>query len=238
MIDDIVLRWAVSLLFALAAAQCAYLILTRRMPWQAYVGHVLHLVMSVAMLAMAWPFSADWPTTGPMWFFVVAAAWFLVSLALQPSLRPTDDCGCVPPTNTPLGRLTAVYHATMMGAMAWMYAVMNGAVLHDGQTTHAMALGTGSSASVTVLAHNHDEMPGMNMPGMDMGHHAAQPGYVTPVNWILSIGFALAAAVWLYLYFARRRAAVASKDLMTFAGDLCQVFMALGMALMFGVMAT
>ncbi|AFA74774.1 putative integral membrane protein [Gordonia polyisoprenivorans VH2] len=235
MIDDIVLRWVVTILFALAAAQCAYLMLTRRMPWEAYVGHVLHLVMSVAMLVMAWPFSADWPTAGPMWFFVVAAAWFLVSLALHPRLRPTDDCGCVPPTTTPFGRLAAVYHATMMGAMAWMYAVMNGIVLPGGPTTQAMAMGS-PGPSVTVLAHNHDDMPGMNMPGMDVGHHAAQPGYVTPVNWILTIGFALAAAVWLYLYFARRRAPGASTDLMTFAGDLCQVFMAVGMAIMFGVM--
>ncbi|MGC5248074.1 DUF5134 domain-containing protein [Gordonia sp. DT219] len=244
MIDDIVLRWVVTVLFALAAAQCVYLIVVRPMPWQAIVGHVLHLVMSVAMAVMAWPFSADWPTVGPMVFFIAAAVWFLLTLALRQSLRPADDCGCVPPTTTGWGRLAAVYHAAMMGAMAWMYALMNGSLLPGSDAPQALSLAIGPT-STTVLAHDHSDMgdmpgmPGMDMPGMDMHHHTAQPAYVAPINWVLAIGFAIAAFVWLYLYFVRRRAAGASSaDLMTFAGDLCQVFMAVGMAIMFGVMVS
>lgn len=232
MITDELLRWAVTILFALAAAQCAYLMIVRSMPLQAYVGHALHLIMSVAMLLMAWPFSSDWPTVGPMWFFVGAAAWFVISLLLPNSSRPAADCGCVPMTSTPAGRAAAIYHAVMMGAMAWMYAVMNGGLLpgHAAAAPMALALGPGETV---ILAHEHG---GGDMPSMDMSGHSTQPTYVDPVNWLLAIGFAIAAAVWLYLYFDRRRTPGAPDDVLSFVGDLCQVFMATGMSIMFFIM--
>ncbi|MGV9669143.1 DUF5134 domain-containing protein [Gordonia sp. NPDC003504] len=237
MIADELLRWVVTILFGLAAAQCLYLMVVKSMPWQAYVGHALHLIMSVAMLLMAWPFSADWPTVGPLWFFVAAAVWFLASLAVPNSSRPAVDCGCVPSTSTTTGRMAAVYHAAMMGAMAWMYAVMNGSLLPGTPAAQPMALALGpggvGSGHPVVLAHSHG---GGDMGGMDMTHMAPQPGYVAPVNWVLALGFAVAAALWLYLYFDRRRRAGAPDDVLSFAGDLCQVFMATGMSIMFFVM--
>lgn len=233
MINDIILRWVTTLLFAFAAAQCVYLIAAKRMGWQAYIGHGLHLVMSVAMALMAWPFSMEWPTVGPMIFFIVAAVWFLATIAIPATGSDPDECGCVPPTSSSFGRAAALYHATMMGAMAWMYAVMNGGLLpgHDSvNASGALAMGE----SPMLLAHGHDsEMPGMDM---DMTH-GAQPAYVTPVNWILALGFAIATAVWLYLYLQQRRKPGAPRDALSFAGDLCQVFMAAGMSIMFFVMA-
>ena len=236
MINDLFLRWATTLLFALAAAQCAYLMIVKRMGWPSYIGDGLHLIMSVAMGLMAWPFSMSWPTIGPMIFFIIAALWFLASMALPQGKQNPDKCGCVPPTSTLFGRAAALYHATMMGAMAWMYAVMNPTLLTaDHSASAAMAMSTGSSSML--LAHDHSDMPGMDMPGMDMhSSHATQLGFVTPINWVLAIGFAIAAAYWLYLYFDRRRRPGAASDALSFAGDLCQVFMAVGMSIMFFVM--
>ncbi|MGW0039236.1 DUF5134 domain-containing protein [Gordonia sp. NPDC003376] len=235
MIDGLLLRWVVTILFGLAAAQCLYLIVVRSMPWRSYVGHALHLIMSVAMLVMAWPFSMDWPTTGPMAFFILAAVWFLASLVFPGSVRNSDECGCVPPATSGFGRAAAVYHAAMMGAMAWMYAVMNGGLLpgHDSTITHQAGP---MVAPGIVLVHDHSDHGGGDMPGMTDMHMVAQPGYVTPVNWVLAIGFALATVVWLYLYLDRRRRPGAPDDVLSFAGDLCQVFMAAGMSIMFFVM--
>lgn len=239
MIDGLFLRWIVTIMFAVAVALSVWSLTRRRLSWQAIVGHVLHIAMSVGMLVMAWPFGASWPTVAPMIFFIVAAVWFLVSLVLPGSgSRPDgcacgavctcgDHCGCVPSTSSVFGRSVAVYHAAMMGAMAWMYAVMNGAVLPGGTTT--------ADTPTHTAGHHAGSMPGMDMgssmPGMDMSHSSA-PGYVTPVNWILAIGFAIAAAAWLYRYFVRRRDADRRGDALEFAGDLGQILMAGGMSIM------
>lgn len=232
MIDGLFLRWVVTILFALAAAQCLYALMRLNMPWKSQVGHVLHLVMSVAMLVMAWPFSIAWPTTPPMVFFLLAALWFVSSLFLPGAETIADDCGCVPPTDRATGRIVAVYHAMMMGAMAWMYAVMNGAILpgSDGNGEHhAMALAMPSDGGA-VLAHEHGGSVG-DTSGMHM--HAAQPGYVEPVNWVLGVGFVAVALAWLYGYFTNRRRPGAPSDVLAFSSDLCQMFMAAGMGIMF-----
>ncbi|UEA57918.1 DUF5134 domain-containing protein [Gordonia otitidis] len=248
MIDNLALRWVVTVLFAIAAALTVYAMVRQRLHWPAYVGHVLHLIMALAMIVMAWPFSMSWPTTGPMIFFIVAAVWFLATLAFPSSVLADAECGCgdvctcgahcgcVPATDSVFGRSVAVYHAAMMGAMAWMYAVMNGSLLPGSDS--AMASGSveyTSALGQLVLAHDHGGSGGMDMPGMDMGH-STQPGYVTPINAILTIGFAVAAVVWLYRYFDRRRRAGTPSDLLAFAGDISQICMAAGMAIMFGAM--
>ena len=229
MIESLFLRWVVTILFALAAAQCLYALVALRMPWTSKVGHVLHLVMSVAMLVMAWPFSMSWPTTGPMVFFVLATVWFLVTVALPMTSSPDDDCGCVPTSDTASGRGVAVYHAAMMAAMAWMYAAMNGTILPGSSSdggSHQMA---GHTMPADGAVHAHEHGHGHDMGGM----HAAQPGYVQPVNWILGVAFIVATAVWLYVFFDRRRRDGARADLLSHSGDLCQVLMAAGMGLMF-----
>ncbi|GEE00610.1 hypothetical protein nbrc107696_10560 [Gordonia spumicola] len=232
MIEGLFLRWVVTILFALAAAQCLYSLLQFSMPWKSRVGHVLHLVMSVGMLVMAWPFSMDWSTTPPMVFFGLAAVWFVSSIILPDAESAATDCGCVPPTDGATGRGVAAYHAVMMGAMAWMYAVMNGTILPsfdgDGGGDHGMALAMPSDGGL-VIAHEHGGSDGVS--GMHM--HAGQPGYVAPVNWMLGVGFVVAAFAWLYVYFKNRRVPSASSDVLAFSSDLCQVFMAAGMGIMF-----
>ncbi|MFT4043737.1 MAG: DUF5134 domain-containing protein [Gordonia sp. (in: high G+C Gram-positive bacteria)] len=240
MIGDPLLRWAVTLLFTLTAVQSGYAIASLRPSWQAIVGHLLHLIMAVAMIVMAWPYSMHWPTLGPMIFFIVAAGWYLVSIAVPEPEARRHHCGCgaicicdqggtcVPTTATSYGRRIAVYHAAMMGAMAWMYAAMNTSLLP----------GRASPASHDAHMQMHMDMQmgaGMDMhPGMQMDTDT--PTYVTTVNALLMTGFAVAALCWLYRYLVRRRAAGNPAQVLTFAGDLAQIFMATGMAIMFGTM--
>lgn len=220
MIDNLALRWVVTLLFALSITGLVYLIVSNRHRWTAMVGHVLHIVMSAAMLVMAWPMGARLPTVGPMVFFMLAAAWY-VAMVILADARP--------------GRVANVYHVFMMSAMAWMYAVMNGGIL-PGQS-HASAGGHGGSVPGITMPDM--TMPGMNMPQANTATTGSTapvyPAWITVIDWIWTVGFALAAAVWLYAFVAQR-----------FKGDkhgtgasvrpACQAMMAAGMATMFAVM--
>lgn len=130
LIDGLVLRWIVTVLFGIGIAGYAYILVADHERWICTVNHLLHQVMSVAMIAMVWPVGMRLPTFGPMVFFLLAAAWFVV-LAWRGSSGIAD-------------RMTNGYYAAMMVAMAWMYAVMNGKLLgQNGQ--HARGhTGTGS----------------------------------------------------------------------------------------------
>ena len=79
------------------------------------VGHLLHLTMSVAMAAMAWPgvaaLTARGASTGAMVFFLLAAVWFVAVVITGAGSRIVNS-----------------YSALMMVAMAWMYAVMCGRI--------------------------------------------------------------------------------------------------------------
>ncbi|GAA1479849.1 DUF5134 domain-containing protein [Gordonia sinesedis] len=236
MIGDLTLRWVVTVLSVLAVAECLYSLLAHRMRWPGAVGHGLHLVMAAAMGAMAWPATMDWPTIAPMIVFLLAAGWFVVAAAVFAGDRAA--------------RIADGYHAVMMAAMAWMYAVMNGSLL-PGSSANESADGSpmsGSMPSGSMPGMSHGDMssmPGM-MPGMSHGG-GAEPGYLTPVHVVLGVFFAVAAVVWLYLYFARRQSDAAAQSeavaqseasaLLTRSGELCQVLMATGMSIMFFAMA-
>lgn len=223
MIQDLALRWFVTLLFVLAAAECLYALAAGNRRPAAVIGQLLHVVMAVAMAVMAWPWGAALPTVAPMVFFLLATGWF------------------VGVTASPLGaghRIAGSYHALMMLAMAWMYAVMNGRLL-PGQASYS----SGHAAAPSTGASGHAGHAGMNMPGMDMsGTDAAvthggtdYPAYIATLNWVCTIGFAVATGYWLYRYLAVRMSggpADAGQPL----GILCQSMMAAGMAIMFGVM--
>lgn len=73
MIHDLMLRWVVTGLFVLTAAECGLAIIAKRRPWTLIVNHGLHFAMAVAMAVMAWPWGARVPTTGPAVFFLLAA---------------------------------------------------------------------------------------------------------------------------------------------------------------------
>jgi hypothetical protein len=214
MIQDLPLRWIVTALFVLSAAECVYAIATGRRGWPHVVGHSLHFVMAVAMAVMPWPRGAALPTTGPMVFFLLATVWFVIITLVQAGHRGIN-----------------AYHASMMLAMAWMYAVMSGSLLPkpsegtgDGG---APAAHHGSSAA---------SMPGTDMPDASGATESiGDPPFITGLNWLCTVGFALAVGWWLYRYFVQRKAEPTQPS-HRFLGTASQAMMAAGMAIMFAVM--
>ncbi|WP_445169699.1 DUF5134 domain-containing protein [Mycolicibacterium sp. Dal123E01] len=220
MIQDLALRWFVTILFVLSAAECLSTLAGGNRRWTNVTSQLLHVVMAVAMAVMAWPWGAALPTVAPMVFFLLATGWF-VGL-----------------TVSPLGaghRIAGAYHALMMLAMAWMYAVMNGRLL-PGQATYV------PDVAATPAGSGAGGHAGMNMPGMDMSGSAAvadssgggYPTYIATLNWVCTLLFAVATVYWLYRYLAVRmdRSVTAEQSL----GAMCQSMMAAGMAIMFAVM--
>lgn len=209
MIADLALRWTVTVLFSASFAAHLYGLVAQRDRWICTIERLLHVVMCAAMVVMAWPTGMKLPTVGPMVFFLAAAAWFVL---VASHLFSGDD-----------GRLANGYHATMMAAVAWLYAVMaSGPLGRHGQSTGE----TMASA------------PDMNMPGMDMRvAETGEPSWITTLNWIATIAFAFAAIYWLCQYFAHRKTNPGTNTARLWDwGTPCHAFMAAGMAIMFGVM--
>ena len=209
MITDLLLRWIVTALFVISAAECIFAFTAGRRPWTLEVGHVLHFVMAVAMAAMAWPRGAELPTTAPMWFFLAASLWFVVMGLVEAGHRGAH-----------------AYHAAMMLAMSWVYAVMGGVpvpIPSEGAGSGGAPAGHHTS-TVT-------EAPG----AADASLKASDPLLATGLNWLCAVGFAIAAVWWLHRYFEARRGdsiEAAHRHL----GIACQAMMAVGMSIMFGVM--
>ena len=64
---------------------------------------------------------------------------------------------------------------------------------------------------------------------------AEAASWVGVLNWVCTIGFAVAAVFWLYR-FITARVQPSSDESHSSVGILCQLAMAAGMAIMFGVM--
>lgn len=212
MIQDLVLRWIVTALFVLSAAESLYAIATGRRVWTHIIGHLLHFVMAVAMVVMAWPWGAGLPTAGPMMFFLLATLWFAIVTLTQSGHRGIN-----------------AYHAAMMLAMAWMYAVMSGGLLPT------PAGGAGGGAPAGHHGSSSSNMPGMDMPDMPAADQSAAPPFITGLNGLCVIGFTIAAGWWLYRCFVARKAEPTQPS-HRFLGTVSQAMMAAGMAVMFGVM--
>lgn len=214
MIQDLALRWVVTVLFGLSVAQCLFAIATEQRRWTSVVAQLLHTVMAVAMVAMAWPWGANLPTTAQMVFFLLAAAWFAaIAVGRAGAGR----------------RIGTGYHALMMLAMAWMYAVMSGDLLR-GQSTASALTHAGHAGHA---GHSGSDMPGMDPSGMGGTGGGGNPAWITTINWVCALGFAIAAVFWLYRYLYLRQ----SRSPETpghHLGILCQAMMAAGVAIMFG----
>ncbi|GBG36978.1 DUF5134 domain-containing protein [Mycobacterium montefiorense] len=174
---DPTLRWIVTVLFGVSVATYIYTLVAQRDRSTSTVSHVLHLAMATAMILMAWSIDMAVPVIVPMIFFVLTGAWF-VRAAGQIS-------------STVGVRLTNSYYAVMTAAMVWMYAVMSGYLPR--QTTHPPS---------DSLAMN---MPEMEMPGHELSSAPAGSGWITTVNWIAALGFAVVALFWSCRCAARRK---------------------------------
>ncbi|MCV7409421.1 hypothetical protein AWC05_10290 [Mycobacterium florentinum] len=197
MIGDFPLRGIVTALFGVSIATYVYLLVVQRDRPTSAINHLLHLTMATAMILMAWHVGMDLSTAGPMIFFALAGAWF-ARAACRASSATSE-------------RLTNSYYAVMTATMAWMYAAMSDNL--PGQASHP----TSDS-----LAMN---MPGMEMPGHQMSRGPAGPGWITAVNWIAALGFAVVALYWSCRYTARRQS--------TRLESLYQACTAAGTAMMF-----
>jgi Trk-type K+ transport system membrane component len=211
MIHDLLLRWVVTGLFVLGAAESGLTIITERRPWMSVVDHGLHFAMAVAMVVMAWPWSAGFPTIGPTVFFLLAALWFATTGVVAARTAPQRGmCG---------------YHGLMMLAMAWMYTLMNGRLL-------PLRSSTQRHASLDT------SMPGMDMAAMNTPAGGASPVWVSAVNWIGTVGFALAAVFWMSrvvrAFNRRKRRHRAAECGSPGHSALAQAVIAAGMAIMFG----
>lgn len=230
MIQDMTLRWVVTLLFVFSAGVCVQTIMANRHSAANVISHSLHAIMAIAMAVMAWPTGAELPSRAPMIFFLAAALWFAVSIARADEHRAANT-----------------YHALMMLAMSWMYAAMGGLSLPTA--------GERESAPMATMP----DMPGMapmpdmpSMAGMDAstghGGHAGHSGHsmsgtggagpatwIGVLNWVCTIGFGAATVFWLYRLITARAQRSADASHQTI-GILCQLAMAAGMAIMFAVM--
>lgn len=200
MIHDLVLRWVVTALFSLTAAECVIALIAKRRPWTWVVSHGLHFVMAVAMVVMAWPWGAQLPSTGPAVFFLLAAVTFVAMAVVV--------------ARTAGLRVRYGYHALMMLATGWMYAIMNAAFPVRSSTHNAAQ----------------SAMAGMDMAGMDMPASSGSPAWFSAVNWLGTVGFAVAAVFWTYWYFVKRRH---EPSHFRSLGNLSQAGMAIGMTALF-----
>ena len=223
MIQDLTLRWIVTLLFVVSAAECVYSLAAGRRSVTSIVGHSLHAIMAVAMAVMAWPSGAALPTRAPMVFFAAAAVWFAV-IAIRDAAH----------------RWGSGYHALMMLAMAWMYAAMGGLPLR--RTDSSDMDMSGMDGPPADGGHGgHAGHGGHGGHGGHAGHSGAGPAasatpeWVGVLNWVCAVGFAIATVVWIYRYIAARLRGSVESSGQQF-GMLSRAMMAAGMAIMFGVM--
>jgi uncharacterized protein DUF5134 len=216
LMGDLALRWIVTMLFGASIASIAtyvYVLVAQHGRWTNAVNHLLHLTMSAAMILMAWGVGMNLPTVGPMIFFLLAGVWF----ARAPTRMSTATGD----------RLTNGYYAVMMAAMAWMFAVMNGNL--PGQIGHSSDV-----AQSAALAMN---MSATEIRAHEMSPTGPGPGWITAVNWITTLGFAVVALYWVWRYLAERRSnPVSHAAQLARLEPLYQAFTAAGTALMFGVL--
>ncbi|MCA2306066.1 DUF5134 domain-containing protein [Mycobacterium intracellulare] len=204
MIHDLVLRWVVTGLFTLTAAECVLAIAGKRRPWTWVVSHGLHFVMAVAMVMMAWPLGTQAPSTGPTVFFVLAAMTFVTMAVVV--------------ARTTALRIRYGYHTLMMLATGWMYAMMNARWYPARTSTQDHAPSAMSS------------MPGMDMAGTAMPASSGSPIWFNAVNWVAAVGFTVAALFWTYWYFVKRQH---EPSRFRSLGNLSQAGMAIGMSILF-----
>ena len=210
---DVALRWVVTLLFGAGTATYVYILIAQHGRWTSTVNHLLHLLMSVAMILMAWDVGISLPTVAPMIFFLLAGVWF--GRAAGRMSTPAGD------------RLTNGYYAVMMAAMAWMFAPMNGRL--PSQFGHSSDHAQSAVAAI--------DMSGADMRAPEMSSAEPAAEWIAAVNWIAALGFAVVALYWACRYLAKRRTiTVPHAAQLAHLEPLYQVCSAAGTALMFGVM--
>ncbi|MCX5250624.1 DUF5134 domain-containing protein [Streptomyces sp. NBC_00201] len=217
------LRWVLSLMFALPVLYGVWRAVSPGTRIAERVDHALHAAMGVLMIAMAWPQGMDLPVVPQVVLFSVGALWFVAA-------APFRSLG------GPRGRsvVAVLPHVVMMGAMAWMVWAMDFAGRMSG--------GTGSGGA-------HD-MAGMDMSGGSSLASMRLTG-AGPVATAVLLAIALGGLGLAWLTRALDRARVRHEEggrrpagdcatqvgLDGALGPGCHAAMALGMAVMFALLA-
>lgn len=213
------LRWILTTLFTVTTAFSLYRAIRpgpapAESTLPARLNLALHAVMGAAMLAMLWPWGTTLPVVPQVVLFALAAAWFLLAAVLPTGTLRVSVGGGHP-------RLHSTLHAVMMGATAWMLAVMSPPHMPTGRSG--------------------DGMPGMTTGDSGSTMSVSLHGAPHTVAGLLSAFFVLTALWWLTRTFdtARRTGLTAPSDEpYGFAGSRmaldagCHGGMALGMAVM------
>ena len=137
MITDPFLKWAVTLAFVVTAVFWAARSGGRSATIAGRVTGILHVVMSLAMLAMVWPHLPNVSTTAGMIVFAAAAVTFVILLVVRREHRVENG-----------------YHALMMATMVWMYAVMDTSIIGGTRTSSvggSMDMGGGTTMSMPAM---------------------------------------------------------------------------------------
>lgn len=146
----------------------------------ARTGYFLHLVMSAAMIAMAWPAGmAAVPLAPAAVFFTVVAGWFGYLFAARNTgrLRRSQLDG-----HPPWHQLA---HGVMMLTMAWMYAAMMPELA-----------GGGVVGQITG-----DQNAGGHPPDIAHHHHGALPLWLLGTGLILVVALLAFAVVFIREFF-------------------------------------
>ena len=210
MTDEFVLPLVITAVLSVSIAECLYVLVAQHGQWRCTLNNLLHVAMSVAMIVMAWS-RTQLPTAGPVLLFGCAAIWLVTAAAAgASSVRQ---------------RLVNGYHAVMMTAMAWMFAV-----IHSGSAGHS-----GHSHHHDVHASGMHMSPSVGASSMELSPKTHGLAWITSINWIATFVFAVAAVYWTYRLFGERRTTLMSHEVLLARRELlCQASMAAGAAIMFG----
>lgn len=222
MLDDVALSWTLTIVFTITGGYylCTLLRRGRRTP-AATTDDGLHVMMSVAMIAMVWPIGLTVPVMVYVTMFTAAALWF-AARALFTGSPGTIGAGDPATVSAHHGsRPIAWYHAAMMASMVFMAICMNGAMSTMAATASATGSGStmadmsGTATAITTTATAGDRLVSRD-----------------PTSWVW-IGSLLLAAAFLLAATWLARVGLRGRTRHTLVAGGAGGLMAVGMAVMF-----
>lgn len=134
------------------------------------VAELAHLLMSLAMIGMAWGYSTSASDIAQLVLFGAMGAYFLVRMAADRASAST--CACPDPG----------YHLLMCAAMVWMVVAMPWLMTGMASSDHQASM----------------QMDGMSMPMPEhiAGGHGPVPSVAVPVTVLIALALIGAAGYW------------------------------------------
>ena len=167
MITSLGLRWGLTALFAVCVG-----LYTRQAigagGWQSRLGWSLHVLMAIAMIAMAWPLGMSVPMLLYVLVFTAAALYFVYLGLFGPHLNH------------------AFYHAVMMGAMVVMAVVMQSGTM-PGMTLTSTSAMAGHDMSMASAAATDAGSHLVSPPWLSVLCGLAATGFLGVALWSLVV---------------------------------------------------